>query len=176
MDRVCIDAVNKAYGIGLPSCEALLLVEADGHPAAVKDDLDSIARTCKETGAMNVEVTTDQTRMGELWKGRKGILPALIRLEGGFVSMSLADDMDVPLSRMAETVKSFQEISADTGIVIGTYGHAGDGNLHTKVLFDPRSKDSWKRAKEAVDRVYETVLGVEGTTSGEHGIGISEAK
>jgi len=176
MDKVCIDAVNKSMGTGLPECEALLLVEVDGHPVAVKEDIEKVGQILKETGAMDVEYTTEAERMEQLWDGRRGILPSLSRFGDAWVSMSLADDMDVPLSRMAETVKAFQDIAKRNDIIIGTYGHAGDGNVHTKVLFDPKKAGDWERAKKAVDEVYQAVAGVGGTTSGEHGIGLSKAK
>ena len=89
--------------------------------------------------------------------------------------MSLADDMIVPISKVPETVRAFQEAAERNDIVIGTYGHAGTGNLHTKVLINPLAKTSWQQAEAAVNDIYEAVIALQGTVSGEHGIGISKA-
>jgi glycolate oxidase len=175
IDNVCIRAVNKSMGIGLPDCEAILLIEADGHPVAVKSEIEKLSAICKATGAIKVDVATDPNRMAELWKGRKAVLPALSRLEGGLASMSLADDMNVPLSKVPDTIRAFQEAAKKHNIVIGTYGHAGTGNLHTKVLFDPTSKSAWARARAAIDDVYNAVLNAGGICSGEHGVALSKA-
>ncbi|MCK5560801.1 MAG: FAD-binding protein [Thermoplasmata archaeon] len=175
MDKVCIDAVEKATQCGLPACEALLLIEADGHPVVVKEDIEKMAEVCKETGATKVDSTTDEKRMTELWSARKALLPSLSRAMAGWASMSLADDMDVPLSKVPETAKAFQEIAKKHEIIIGTYGHASTGNLHTKVLFNPKSEDHWQRAHKAVGEIYDKVIEVGGTVSGEHGIALSKA-
>lgn len=175
MDKVCIDAVNNALGVGLPKCQALLLIETDGHPIVVEEDIKHLAKICEEKGAFSVEFTVDEKRMEELWRGREGLLPSLSRLEENYVSMSLADDMDVPLSKIPHAVKAFQEIAKKNKIIIGTYGHADTGNLHTKFLFDPTSKDDWLRAKKAVGEIYDVVFKLGGTTSGEHGIALSKA-
>lgn len=175
MDKVCIEAVNKATNVGLPDCEALLLIEVDGHPLAVKDDIEKLAKICRDTGSTNVEFATDQKRMDELLKGRKAILPSLSRYGEKFVSMSLADDMCLPISKVPNAVKAFQEIAESHEIIVGTYGHVDTGNLHTKVLFDPTTKDAWQNAKKAVDAIYKEVNKLGGTTSGEHGIALSKA-
>lgn len=176
MDRVCIVAVNKATNAGLPDCEALLLIEADGHPVAVKDDIEKLAKICEDTGSISVEFATEQKRMDELLKGRKAILPSLSRYGEEFVSMSLADDMCVPISKVPNAVKKFQEIADKYGIIVGTYGHVDTGNLHTKVLFDPKTLKAWENAKKGIDEIYECVNELGGTTSGEHGIALSKAQ
>jgi len=175
MDSVCIKAVNKSMGIGLPECEALILAEVDGEEEVIKRDIKLIADICKESGAGNIEFTYDKDRMAELWRGRKGVLPSLSRYGEDMVSVSLADDMSVPISKIPVAIKKFQEIAKKNGILIGTYGHAGDGNLHTKVLINPTAEGSWKRAEKAVDEIYRVVISLGGTVSGEHGIGISKA-
>ncbi len=173
MDNVCIKAVNKAMNLSLPDTEALLLIETDGMNAA--NEIQKIAGICKKTGADTITFTEDEKEMQQLWKGRKGVLPSLSRYGDNYVSVSLADDMSVPISHISKAIVAFQQIARDHGIIIGTYGHAGDGNLHTKVLLDPNSQEQWKQAEKAVDKVYGTVLELGGTISGEHAIGISKA-
>ncbi|HEC77420.1 MAG TPA: FAD-binding protein [Thermoplasmatales archaeon] len=174
MDSVCIQAVNKAMGIGLPDAEALLLIEVDGKPSEVRDSIEKITKIL-ENEASKIEFTDDEEEMTNLWKGRKGVLPSLSRYGDDKVSVSLADDMCVPISKIPHAIKKFQEIAKKYGIIVGTYGHAGDGNLHTKVLINPTDEESWKRAEKAVDEIYKAVHNLGGIASGEHGIGITKA-
>lgn len=175
MDRVVIQAVKRAMNIGFPDCEALLMLECDGDPRVVNDDIVSLSKICREAGAIQVDFTTDPESMAELWRGRKGVLPSLSRYGENFVSVSLADDMCLPISRIPDAVVAFQEIARSHDIVVGTYGHAADGNLHTKVLLNPTSADAWRTAEIAVGEIYEAVLRLGGTVSGEHGVAITKA-
>ncbi len=175
MDIVCIKAVNKSMDIGLPENEAIILAEVDGEKEVIKRKIQHMAEICRKSGADNVDFTDDEEEMLNLWRGRKGVLPSLSRYGEDMISVSLADDMSVPISKIPVAVKKFQEIAKKYGIIIGTYGHAGDGNLHTKVLINPLMDGSWESAEKAVDEIYRTVIALQGTVSGEHGIGISKA-
>ncbi len=174
MDKVCIQAVNKAMNIGLPDVEAILIIEVDGSKTEVKENMEKIVNIL-EGKADKIEFTDDENRMIELWKGRKGVLPSLSRYGKDMISVSLADDMCLPISKIPYAIKKIQEIAKKYGIVIGTYGHAGDGNLHTKVLINPKDEKSWEKAEKAVDEVYRMVYKLGGIASGEHGIGITKA-
>lgn len=89
--------------------------------------------------------------------------------------MSLADDMVLPVSRIPDAVKAYQEIADRNGVTVATYGHAADGNLHTKMLIDPRSEEQWKAAEKAVREIFQATIGLGGSVSGEHGVGMSKA-
>ena len=175
MDKICIKAVNKTMHIGFPDCEALCLIEVDGEARVVEDEVKEINQICKDVGAVSVEFSADTKQMNKWTAGRKAVLPALSRYGDEFVSVSLADDMSVPISRIPETVVAFQKIAERNHVIIGTYGHAADGNLHTKMLLDPLSPDSWKNGEIAVGEIFDTVIEVGGTVTGEHGVGISKA-
>ncbi|UCH89403.1 MAG: FAD-binding protein [Thermoplasmata archaeon] len=175
MDDVCIKAVNQATNLGLPEVEALLLIEVDGHPEAVKEDIEKVAEICKSSGATSVEYTDDEKRKVELRKGRKSMIPALSRYKPEWAAVILADDMAVPISKIPQTVKAFHEIADKHGIIVATYGHAADGNLHTKVLMDPLDPEHWKHGEQATAEIFEAVHNVGGTTTGEHGTGITKA-
>lgn len=175
IDKVCITAVNKAMKIGLPESEALVLIEVDGHPIVVKEQNEKIAKICNEGKAIKVEFTEDAKRMEELWKGRKGVLASLSRYGEKFVSVSLADDMAVPISQVPNAVVEFQKIAEKYEVIIGTYGHVGDGNLHTKMLLDPTSEEHWKRGEKATEEIFNAVLRLGGTITGEHGVAITKA-
>ena len=175
MSNVCIRAVNKALDLGLPDVEAILLIEVDGDAKIIKDTIEKVSDICKKSNAKSVEFTDDEARIAELWKGRKGMIPALSKLNEDFSTVMLADDMSVPISQVPKAVKEFQAISDKYDIIVASYGHAGDGNLHTKVLMDPTRKSHWEQAEKAVEEIYEVVLRLGGTTTGEHGIAITKA-
>jgi glycolate oxidase len=175
MSNVCIRAVNKALNLGLPEVEAILLIEVDGDKKIISDLIKKVSDICKSSGAISVDFTDDEKRIIELWKGRKGMIPALSKLNEDFVTVMLADDMSVPISKVPKAVTAFQKISDKYDIIVASYGHAGDGNLHTKVLMDPTSKEHWRQAELAVQEVYDKVLELDGTVTGEHGIAITKA-
>ncbi|NIT36161.1 MAG: FAD-binding protein [candidate division Zixibacteria bacterium] len=176
MDSICIRAVNKATNLGLPEVEAILLIAVDGHPAAVKDEIEAVAEVCQKAGAIRLDYTDDPTRIGEIQKGRKAMIPSLSRFEPDKVTVMFADDMAVPPSQVPKAVKAFHEIQEKyPGIYIPTYGHAGDGNLHTKFIMNPTDPDIWEKAEKANAEVFDAVLALGGTVSGEHGVSITKA-
>jgi glycolate oxidase len=175
MSNICIKAVNKALDLGLPEVEAILLIEVDGEKKIITDKIENVSEICKSSGASSVEFTDDEKRIAELWKGRKGMIPALSKLNEDYVTVMLADDMSVPISKVPKAITEFQRISDNYDIIIASYGHAGDGNLHTKVLMDPTRKSHWDQAESAVNEIYDVVLELGGTTTGEHGIALTKA-
>ncbi len=175
MAATSIKAVNRATGMGLLECAGMLLIEVDGHPNVVGEEIELVGRICRESGAIQVDLTDDPNRIDELWKGRKQMIPSLSILQEDYATVMLADDMSVPIYNVPKALMAFEEISSQYDIHIPAYGHAGDGNLHTKVLMDPTNPDHWRQAEEAVPRIYDVVLSLGGTTTGEHGIGITKA-
>ncbi len=175
MDRTCIQAVNKAINAGLPDCEALCMIEVDGDPFVVDKESEAVQKVCHDIGASSVQYSKDPKQMASWTNARKSVMSALSRYGERSVSVSLADDMAVPISRIPEAVVAFQRISSENGIIVGTYGHAADGNLHTKLLVDPDSEDSWRHAEKTVSEIYDVVISLGGTVTGEHGIGITKA-
>jgi glycolate oxidase len=175
MDATCIRAVNKAVHAGFPETEALCLIEVDGEPLIVEQELGEVRRICQTIGATGIVSSDEPTQMSKWTYGRKSVMSALSRYGEGMVSVSLADDMAVPISRIPEAVVEFRRIAEQNGLIVGTYGHAADGNLHTKMLLDPTSLEAWKRGEKAVGEIYDVVIGLGGTVTGEHGIGSSKA-
>jgi glycolate oxidase len=175
MDSVTIKAVNKCMNVGLPDCEAICMIEVDGHPAAVEEEMKVVEDIARQSGAFSTEASSDKKKINEWTQARKAILPSLSRYGEKFVSVALADDMSVPISRIPEAVEAFQKIAEANGVIVGTYGHSADGNLHTKMLVEPYSKESWKAAEKAVGEIYDKVLELGGTVTGEHGVSITKA-
>ncbi|MCA1787844.1 MAG: 2-hydroxy-acid oxidase, partial [Desulfobacteraceae bacterium] len=102
--------------------------------------------------------------------------PALSKYDDNLSSTSLADDMAVPYSKMAEMAGKIHEVAKKNNIIMTAYGHCGSGCMHTKILMDTNRKDQWASAKKAITEIYEYVRSVNGTTSAEHGIGLSKAE
>ncbi|QLH75716.1 MAG: FAD-binding protein [Methanomassiliicoccales archaeon] len=175
MDRTCIEAVNKTMNAGLPDCDALCMIEVDGEPEIVEKEAERVLSVVNEIGAVSVELTHDPKVMARWTNARKSVMASLSRFGDKLVSVSLADDMAVPISKIPDAVVAFQGIAERNKVVIGTYGHAADGNLHTKMLLDPESELSWRNGENAVREIFTKVIELGGTVTGEHGIGISKA-
>jgi glycolate oxidase len=175
MDRTCIQAVNKSLKLGLPEVEGILIVEFDGHPDAVRDDMRKAEGICRAENPTLFSSSDDPAEEERIWAGRKAVLPSMSRLKGGAVSVSVAEDMIVPISNIPKLIGAISRIAKKRGLVIGTYGHCGDGNLHTKVLFDVRKKDAWTRAWKACLEIYGKCISLGGSLAGEHGIGYTRA-
>lgn len=175
MDSVSIDAVNKALGNPLPDCKALCMIEVDGEPEVVEKELRVVEEVARSEGAITVEATHDRKVMNRWNNSRKAIMTSLAALRPGYSSVSLADDMVLPISKIPAAVVAYQRIAEKYDVTVATYGHAADGNLHTKMLLDPNDADSWRRGEKAVDEIFEATLALGGSVTGEHGVGISKA-
>jgi len=174
MDRTCIDAVISAFNVNFPHAEAIVMIELDGHIAEIEENMKIIEKISEDTGAIEVRSSSDPKEMDEWVAARKAVLPAMSAMPNK-ASVALADDMSVPISKIPDAVVAFHEIAEKYDIIIATYGHAGDGNLHTKFLLNVNDEGAWKRGEKAVDEVYDVVRSLGGTTSGEHGIAITKA-
>ena len=176
MDSVSISAVNKARGNPLPDCGALCIVEVDGETDEIIDrDLKIVEEVAKSSGAIAVTPTKDKALIAKWTDARKSVMVSLAALKPGCSSVSLADDMGVPISQVPKAVKAFKEISERYNVTVATYGHASDGNLHTKMVIDPTDKDEWDRGVKAVDEIFDVCIELGGTVTGEHGVGIAKA-
>lgn len=177
MDKVSIDAVNKVLGNPLPQASALIIVEADGETDEVVEmDLKIIAQVASENNAVSVTPSHDKAEIQRWTNARKSVLASLSALKPGYDCVSLADDMGVPISKVPDAVERFQEISERHGVTVATYGHASDGNLHTKMVIRSGEKDDWDRAFQTVDEIFDVCIELGGTVTGEHGVGISKAE
>jgi len=171
MDKATINCVEDYVKIGLPrQMAALLLIEVDGHPAMVAEEAEGVERILKEVGAAEVHVAKDAEEAASLAAARRTALSALARVS----PTTLLEDATVPRSMLAETFTLIERLTEKYRLTVGTFGHAGDGNLHPTVLCDERNEDEMQRAHAFYDELYEQVLAWGGTVSGEHGIGIAK--
>lgn len=171
MDKATINCVEDYAGIGLPrQMAALLLIEVDGHPAVVAEEAEALKAILEQVGAAQVHQAKDAQDAMKLAEARRTALSALARVS----PTTLLEDATVPRSKLADTFTLIENLTEKYQLTVGTFGHAGDGNLHPTVLCDERNEDEMKRAHAFYDELYEQVLAWGGTVSGEHGIGIAK--
>ena len=172
MDASTLEAVSKYAGMEFPACEAMLIFEFDGFTQAdVRARLREAKKLC-EASNLRVEVASSEEEAARIWRARKSASPALARLRPS----SIHEDITVPVSKVATALVRIREISRELGVLIATFGHAGDGNLHPVILFDERDEDEARRALEAAEAICRAALELGGTITGEHGIGMSKAR
>jgi len=168
MDKAVLDAVTAYTGTHLPTgTQALLLIEVDGSPEEVQQGMEQVEKICRRRGAIQIRSTRDPAQAERLWKLRRSVSPSLARLAPG----KLNEDVSVPRSKLTDLILAAQRISKRYGLTIPCFGHAGDGNLHINVMFDPADNLQHRRALQAVEEVYKEAVQLGGTISGEHGIG-----
>ena len=171
MDRATINCVEDYVRIGLPrEMAALLLIEVDGHPAPVAEEAAGVQKILEEVKAAEIHVARDAQHAASLAAARRTALSALARVS----PTTLLEDATVPRSRLAETFAEIERLTEKYRLKVGTFGHAGDGNLHPTVLCDERDRDEMERAHAFYNELYEQVLAWGGTVSGEHGIGLAK--
>ncbi len=176
LDSTSIEAVNKARGNPLPDAKALIIVEVDGESdEIIQRDLKIVEEVAKEQNAVAVTPSFDSKVIAKWTDARKSVMSSLSALKPGYSCVSLADDMGVPISKVPEAVDRFQEIANRYNVIVAVYGHASDGNLHTKMLLKVEDKDEWDRGIAAVDEIFKASVELGGTVTGEHGVGISKA-
>ncbi len=173
MDNSSINYVEDFTKAGLPrDAAAILLIEVDGHPAQVEDEAIIVERALKSCHAVQVHVAKDAAEKFKLWEARRNALPALARAR----ATTVLEDATVPRSQIPAMIKAINEIAVKHKVEIGTFGHAGDGNLHPTILCDRRDAVEFERVEAAVDEIFDVALSLHGTLSGEHGIGIAKSK
>ena len=172
MDQASIIAVEQFKPSGLPvDAAAIVIIEVDGHPAAVKDEIQQVADICRNLGARDVKVAQTAEERAQLWFGRKQVSPAIAQIK----PTKISEDATVPRSKIPELFARLQGIRDQYGIHLVVFGHAGDGNLHPNIVADARDKAEMKRVEQAVSDIFAAAVELGGTLSGEHGIGTMKA-
>ncbi|MBE0426032.1 MAG: FAD-binding protein [Nitrospirae bacterium] len=171
MDREAILAVENFKPVGLPEdAEAILLIEMDGHPAAIKKEAEKTLEICEHLGA-DIKMAEDEYARNNLWASRRAVSPALYHIKPAKIS----EDIVVPRNRITEMLKRLRKLSEESRIKIVNFGHAGDGNIHVNIMVDKNIKDEYEKGLMLVKEVFSHTLSLGGTISGEHGIGLTKA-
>jgi glycolate oxidase len=171
MDNEAIAAVEKFRPSGLPAdADALLLIELDGHPEAIRKEAEHVIRILKKLGA-DVSMAENEGAREKLWEARRSVSPALYNIYPGKIS----EDIVVPRNRIPHMLKALKKLSEDWGIKIVSFGHAGDGNLHVNIMTERKDSEKYEKAMLLIREIFRIVLDMGGTISGEHGIGLTKA-
>src|SRR5216117_1860328 len=171
LDRMTIHCVEDYAKIGLPlDCEALLLMETDGHPVVVAEEAAQMEKICLDKGCLELRVAKDDAEAAGLASARRSAFSALARV----APTTILEDATVPRSELAKMIRFVEAVAKKYNLRIGTFGHMGDGNLHPTFLTDERDKEEMRRVEEAFKEIFEEAIRLGGTITGEHGIGVAK--
>ena len=173
LDTVQVCACNRYSGLELPE-ETLLLLEFHGTKHGVGEQSEMFGEIASEYTPYEFKWTTDQEKRTKLWKARHDAFWAAMALVPGGIAMST--DVCVPISRLAECVEDTRRDIEESGIFAPIVGHVGDGNFHTLPIALPDDVEAWKRIQSFVERLSERAIAMDGTCTGEHGIGQGKIK
>src|SRR4030065_1124439 len=173
VDNVTINAIEDYLKIGLNrNVGAMLLIEVDGQQGSVDIEAQVIKKVCAQNNALSCKLATSEKERDVLWSARRAALSSLARIKPS----TILEDATVARSRIVELVEAVNNIAKKNDILIGTFGHAGDGNLHPTILTALRDKEEEKRVEKAIEEIFIETIKLGGTLSGEHGIGLTTAR
>ena len=173
MDDLVVQALKEKLGIKLPEdAGALLIGDVDGNVIEeVEFQLETLERSFKENGAQDFIVAHDAEKRTELWYARRNASPSITI----FGSKKLNEDISVPRSMLPEALNRIYAIGDKYGFKVPCFGHAGDGNIHVNVMVDGSDEKQLHDGHQAIEEIFQLVVDMGGTLSGEHGIGTSKA-
>ena len=145
---------------------AAVIIEVDGHgEEGLFAELAELGEICERQGAREVLVAQDESQRERLWAARRQVSPALRALKPHKIS----EDIVVPRSRIPDVIRALKDLGEELGLMVATYGHAGDGNLHANLLYDgPHQRGL---VEQGIQRMLEITVSLGGTITGEHGVG-----
>ena len=171
LDGVMLRMVEEATHAGFPmDAEAVLLIELEGIREAVAEQLEEVNAVCLGCRAREVRVAKTADERALLWKGRKNAFGAVGRVSPTYY----VQDGVVPRTRIADTLRHIYRVSEKYGLTISNIFHAGDGNMHPIILFDPRSEEETLRTRQAGEEILRYCIEVGGAITGEHGVGMEK--
>jgi len=172
MDKLAINAVEDFGHFGLDrDAEVILLIEVDGHPKALEDEIVEVAKICEMNGA-KVEVAKTDREAEKLWEARRSLSPAVAKLG----RTKINEDIVFPRSYLPEALPKLREIGRKYNLKMVNFGHIGDGNVHANFMINGLDPDEVARAEKAVEEVFDLALSYRGSITGEHGVGITKAE
>jgi glycolate oxidase len=145
-------------------------METDGHPAAVAEEAEQMLALARARGARDVRVARDEAEALQLASARRSAFSALARVR----PTTILEDVTVPRDKLAEMVSFVAEVAKKHKLLVGTFGHMGDGNLHPTFLTDERNTEEMARVHEALEDIVTKTLALGGTITGEHGVGLAK--
>ncbi|MET0090859.1 MAG: FAD-linked oxidase C-terminal domain-containing protein [Candidatus Thiodiazotropha sp.] len=169
MDGAALQMVRNFSDLQLdPEVGALLMIEVDGAEHCIDHEASAVAEAARVAGLLEIHTAENDAEIERLWKTRKALSPALRNI----APKKINEDVVVPVSRIPDLIGFLDKLSRDTGITIVNFGHAGNGNIHVNLLLDPDDPKQLSAGEVCLKSLFEHVLKLGGTLSGEHGIGV----
>lgn len=176
LDRNIIEAINTYDPhVGLPEAGAILMFEVDGTENSVMEGIEMIKDMCSGL-ATSIRAASDKKERDEIWAARRLVGAAVSRLDPMRTRVYVGEDIGVPIKELPGMLHRVSEISKEFDLPIMTYGHIGDGNLHTGMCIDVLSEKEWEKLNRAADKIHRTAIGMGGTVTAEHGVGSARAE
>jgi glycolate oxidase len=175
LDKYSLKIVEDVIGKDVSKIEAMLIIESDGVKETVIRDMERIKEVCKKYNVEEFTWSDDPAKAGEIMEARGKLVPTLSRIKPGNRLVPISEDLGIPPTKIPETIKKAQAIADKYNLLLTTFGHIGDGNVHTTFVTDMRSQDDWDRLKPAADELAEIALEMGGTITAEHGTGLARA-
>ena len=170
MDEVSVHLVREHTDtVFAPATRALLIIEADGEPDGLDETVHALKQAASNPGLLKFDVA-DAERAEELWAARKNLSPTLRTIAAGKIN----EDVAVPVSQLAAFIHQLNQISARHQLTIASFGHAGNGNLHVNILYEPSDTVQKEATEHCLADLFDAVLALGGTLSGEHGVGLAK--
>jgi D-lactate dehydrogenase (quinone) len=166
IDDVALKLAREHGGDSVPVAGAMLMIEVDGEPETLPSAVEAVSRAARGDGLEELRVAQTAEETQALWSARKALSPAQRTISPNKIN----EDVVVPVSRLPELVDGIRQLSKKHDVLIVTFGHAGNGNLHVNLL--PRDDAERERAHACLADVFALVISLQGTLSGEHGIGL----
>jgi glycolate oxidase len=171
LDNMTINCVEDFAHVGLPrNAAAVLLMETDGHPAAVAEESAVMAELSRKHGATSIQLAETPEQAAALSTARRSAFAALARV----APTTILEDATVPRSELAKMILFIQQTSQKYDLKIGTFGHMGDGNLHPTFLTNERNHEEMARVEKAMKEIFNYAVSLGGTITGEHGVGLAK--
>ena len=168
LDDQCLLLARAQGGDAIPLAGAMLIIEVDGEPDTLASAVDAVSRAARGDGLIELQVATNADEVATLWAARKALSPALRTISPNKIN----EDVVVPVSRVPELVAATRELAAKYALPIVCFGHVGNGNLHVNLL--PRDDAELACVHECLGEIFDAVIRLDGTLSGEHGIGLAK--
>ncbi len=169
IDGNALDLIRDHATLDIPTdAKALLMIEVDGLADCLDRQVEHVQSVARGGGLLTLDVATTNEEMAALWSARKALSPTLRHI----APKKINEDVVVPVSRIPALIRRIDEIASERAIRIVNFGHAGNGNIHVNLLIDPEDPVQMQAAEKALSEVFATVLELDGTLSGEHGIGM----
>jgi len=173
VDQQTLRAINQNTTLNLPEVEAILVAETDGYTKEETEfQIDKVVEVFKRNKASTVKRADNRHEAEALWTARKSAYGVMARINNNL----FVEDMAVPMSKVPIMLRAISDLSKKYDLIIPTVGHAGDGNLHPVLSFDGTNPEEVHRVEQASRELFEKVIQLGGTLTGEHGIGLAKAR